>query len=95
MAGSKVKIYCRITIDRLKSEFYTGFANLPQDWNDKLRLSNRLEINIELSAIENRIYNIRRQLLDNQIPLTASNVVQYYKGNGENWPDQKGLRYNT
>lgn len=78
--GRKIKTYCRITIDRLKSEFYTGFSVLPQDWNIKLRSSTNFEINAELSDIENKIYRIRRQLLDDHIPLTATNIVKYYKG---------------
>ena len=80
-SGEKFKIYCRITIDRAKSEFYTGFAVSPEAWNDEKRMTDDPEINAELAEIENKIYRVRRSLLDSQISMTASNIIDYYKGN--------------
>ena len=80
-SGEKLKIYCRITIDRAKSEFYTGFSVSPEAWNDEKRLTHDPEINAELAEIENKIHRIRRSLIDSQISLTASNIIDYYKGN--------------
>ena len=79
-SGEKFKIYCRITIDRIKSEFYTGFSVSSDAWDDAKRSTNDTNINAELAEIENKIYTIRRSLLDNQIPLTPSIIVDHYKG---------------
>ncbi len=78
--GEKVKIYCRVTIDRKKSEFYTGFLISPKAWDDKKRKTNNMDINAELVEIETKLHRKRRELLDRDIPLTASNVVEHFKG---------------
>lgn len=80
-AGEKNKIYCRIIVDRVKAEFYIGFAVSLGSWNELKRSTDNPEINAEIAEIESQIYRVRRNLIDNQIPLTASNIVEYYKGN--------------
>lgn len=78
--GEKHKIYCRITINRKKSEFYTGLAILPSAWDNEKRKTNNVDINAELSEVESKLFRIRRDLIDKDIPLTSSNIVDYYKG---------------
>ena len=79
-AVEKHKIYCRIIMDRAKSEFYTGFKVSPESWNEEKRITLNPEINAELAEIESKIYRVRRNIIDNQLPLTAFNIVEYYKG---------------
>ena len=78
--GDKHKIYCRITVNRIKSEFYTGFPVSPESWDDDRRTTSNIVINTELAEIENRIYTIRRSLIDHEIEVTASNIVDQLKG---------------
>ena len=80
-AGDKIKIYCRIIIDRRKSEFYTGFSIKAGFWNtESSRAYRDANLNNELTKIESKIYDIRRSILDLGLPLTASNIVDYYNG---------------
>jgi integrase/recombinase XerD len=78
--GEKHKIYCRITLNRKKSELYTGLAILPGAWDNEKRKTNNVDINAELSELESKLFRIRRDLIDKDIPLTSSNIVDYYKG---------------
>jgi len=80
-SGEKYKIYCRIIVNRQKSEFYTGFAIKENSWNDQKRISDVPIINEELAEISSKIYKIRRNLIDCQIPITAAAIIDYYKGN--------------
>jgi integrase/recombinase XerD len=79
-SGENYKIYCRIIVNRLKSEFYTGYSAKENEWDEQKRTSNLSEINEELSEISSKLYKIRRKLLDNQLPITAASIVDYYKG---------------
>jgi site-specific recombinase XerD len=79
--GDKIKIYCRIIIDRRKSEFYTGFGIKEEFWNaESMRANRDADLNNELTKIESKIYDFRRSVLDSGLPLTASNIVDYYSG---------------
>jgi integrase/recombinase XerD len=81
LMGDKIKIYCRIIIDRRKSEFYTGFGIKKEFWNVESGKAYRdADINNELIKIESKIYDIRRSILDSGLLLTASNIVDYYNG---------------
>ena len=79
--GDKIKIYCRIIIDRRKSEFYTGFSITNDFWNAQSgRSYYDPDLNNELAKIESKIYDIRRSLLDSGQLLTSSNIVDHYSG---------------
>ena len=81
LMGDKIKIYCRIIIDRRKSEFYTGFGIKKEFWNvESGKAYRNADINNELTKIESKIYDIRRSILDSGLLLTASNIVDYYNG---------------
>jgi site-specific recombinase XerD len=68
-------------MDRRKSEFYTGFSTREEFWNaESGRTYRDSTLNNELSKIESKIYDTRRSLLDAGLPLTASNIVDYYNG---------------
>ena len=74
--GDKIKIYCRIIIDRRKSEFYTGFSIREEFWNaESGRAYRDADLNNELAKIESKVYDIRRSILDSGLLLTSSNIV--------------------
>ncbi len=79
--GSRLKIYGRLIVNRKKAELYAGFQVPEETWNeDAGRTYHNITINQELSAIENKVYEIRRKLIDDGTPLTARNVVDHLKG---------------
>ncbi|HUS85674.1 MAG TPA: site-specific integrase [Bacteroidales bacterium] len=79
--GDKTKIYCRIIIDRRKSEIFTGFSIKEEFWNAVSGRANRdTALNNELTKIESKIYDIRRSILDLGLPLTSSSIADYYRG---------------
>ena len=81
--GEKIKIYCRLIVNRQKSEFATNHYIDPKNW-DKLaqRPKNGILIQQELSDIENKIFTIRRNLIDKDIKPTAKNIVNMLKNKG-------------
>ncbi len=80
-SGNRLKIYGRLIVNRKKAELYTGFQVLEEAWNeDAGRTNHNITINQELSAIENKVYEIRRKLIDDGTPLTARNIVDHLKG---------------
>jgi len=78
--GEKYRIYARVLVNRKKSEFSIGFSARENEWDQKRRKSTLAIINEEMSDIESKIYKIRRQLIDENIPITASTIVDHYKG---------------
>ena len=63
--GPDLKIYGRLIVVRKKAELYTGFMATEEEWNNNSgRTYKNIGINQELSAIENKIYEIRRKLID-------------------------------
>ncbi len=79
--GPNLKIYGRLIVVRKKAELYTGFLTTKEEWNnDSGRTHKNIAINQELSAIENKIYEIRRKLIDEEKPVTAAGVIERFKG---------------
>ena len=79
--GKNLKIYGRLIVDRKKAELYSGFQTPEDHWNeDAGKTYKNIIINQELSAIENRIYEIRRKLIDEEKPVTARNIIDRFKG---------------
>jgi integrase/recombinase XerD len=77
----KAQIYLRIIVDREKAEMATKLFIDPKQWNDEAGRANKLvSINDELAEIENEIRRIRRKILDEEKPLSARLVKQFYKG---------------
>ena len=57
------KIYLRITVNRKKTELTLGYSIMPQYWDDrKQRTKNDKRLNEELTFIENRILEIKREM---------------------------------
>lgn len=76
----KFKIYGRVIVNRKKVEFATPHWVEENKWDPvKGRITKNDPINGELTEIENKIWSIRRRLLDNNKPVTASTVVQFHK----------------
>ena len=79
--GTDLKIYGRLIVVRKKAELYTGFLATKEEWNNNSgRTYKNIAINQELSAIENKIYEIRRKLIDEEKPVTAPGVIERLKG---------------
>ena len=79
--GNRLKIYGRLIVNRKKAELYAGFQVPEEAWNEEAgRTHHNISINQELSAIENRVYEIRRKLIDDGIPVTARNIIDHFKG---------------
>jgi len=77
----KVQIYARIICDREKVEIATKLFVNPKQWNEEAGRANKVaSINDELAEIENEIRRIRRKILDENKPLSARLVKQFYKG---------------
>ena len=74
-------IYCRIRIDRKKSEFATGIYAFPKDWNEQFRRSTTdIEANRKLSDLETRLQDIADKLYFDNKTVTAKLLVDLYKG---------------
>jgi len=79
--GKNLKIYGRLIVDRKKAELYSGFQVPEEYWNEETGKTYRdVTINQELSSIENRIFEIRRKLIDEEKPVTAANIIHRFKG---------------
>ena len=80
-SGIIKKIYGRLIIDRKKAEFYTGYKVPEEFWNETAgRTFKDININQELSSIENKIYESRRILIDDGRVVTARNIIDLLKG---------------
>lgn len=85
------KLFLRITADRKKAELYLGYSINPNDWDaQKQRSKKNKGLNEELSFIENKIHEIRRQLIFAGKPVSARSIKLIYTGEDEA-NQQKGL----
>ena len=74
-------LYCRIRINRKKSEFATGIYAFPDEWNEQFRRStNDQLVNKKLSDLETRLQDIADKLYFDNKPITAKLIVDLYKG---------------
>ncbi len=63
ISGDKYKVYCRVTINRKKSEFATGLEADENQWNAETGRYKKDSINNdEISDIENRLRHFSGQL---------------------------------
>ena len=70
--GSKLPIYIRITVNRIKSEIASDYFIELKDWDDsKQRTKKNAQINEHLSAIENQVYEIAKRLEKDKKPVNA------------------------
>lgn len=78
----KCKIYCRVLVGRIKSDFATSCAVEPNRWDKASgKVKGNNSVNDELVEIEAQIRATRRRLIDNEIFFDAKTIVEYYKGN--------------
>ena len=69
-------IYCRIRIDRKKSEFTTGIFAFPDDWIEQFRRpTTDIEANRKLSDLETRLQDIADKLYFDNKAVTAKLLV--------------------
>lgn len=85
------KLFLRIIADRKKSELFLGYSLNLKDWDEsKQRAKKDKGLNEELCFIENKIHEIRRQLIFAGKPVTAKSIKRIYSGEDES-NQQKGL----
>lgn len=76
--GKKLPIYLRITLHRKKAEIATGYSIEPKEWDGALqRTKKNREINEDLSATEQKVYDIAKRLEKEKKPLTALTIKNY------------------
>ena len=81
--GNRQKIYCRLLINRKKSEFATNHYIDPEKWDSaKQQPISCILIQQDIAEIENKIFTIRRDLLDREIKPTAKIIIDILKGDG-------------
>lgn len=74
----KLPIYLRITLHRKKAEIATGYSVEPKEWDESLqRTKKKREINEDLSATEQKVYDIAKRLEKEKKPLTALTIKNY------------------
>ena len=74
-------IYCRIRVNRKKSEFATGIYAFPEDWNEQFRRSTKdTEANRKLTDLESSLQNLADKLYFDNKTVTAKLLVDLYKG---------------
>ena len=79
--NDRAQIYVRIIVDREKAEMATKLLISSNQWNEEAgRAIKTASINDELAEIENEIRKIRRKILDENKPLSARLIKQFYKG---------------
>jgi len=92
--GDKVKIYGRLTVNRQKAEFATNHYIYPKNWDEaKQGPKNILLIKQDLADIENKIFSIRRDLMDRDINPTARNIVNVLKNRGNSYKSTDLITY--
>ena len=70
--GKKSPIYLRITLDRKKAEAATSYYLEPKEWDESLqRTKKNKQINEDLIANEQKVYDIVRNLEKTKKPITA------------------------
>jgi len=76
--GKKLPIYLRITLNRKKAEIATSYFIEPKEWDESLqRTKKNREINEDLSANEQQVYNIAKRLEKEKKLLTALSIKNY------------------
>lgn len=79
--GKKQPIYLRITLERKKAEVATSYYLEPKEWDESLqRTKKNKQINEDLAATEQKIYDIVRSLEKNKKPVTAHTLKTYLTG---------------
>lgn len=76
--GKKTPLYLRITLQRKKVEIATGYYLEPKEWDESLqRTKKNREINEDLSATEQKVYDIAKRLEKEKKPLTAHTIKNH------------------
>ena len=79
--GKKYPVYLRITIERKKAEIATAYYLLPKEWDESdQRTKKNRTINEDLSATEQKVYDIAKSLEKANKPLTAHSIKTYLTG---------------
>ena len=78
-------LYCRITLDKRRRHFSTGFFIKPVDWNSTkqaIKSSNPIssEINNHLTTIKQKILKASIQLETNENEITVDSVISLVRG---------------
>jgi integrase/recombinase XerD len=77
----KHQIYTRVIVEREKIELATKLFVAPSQWNGESgKTKKATTINDEIADIESEIRKVRRKILDDNKPLSARLIKQYYKG---------------
>ncbi len=90
---NSVKIYCRITVNRRKSEFYTNIEIPNSKWNFEKNSPKEIQTEDELYDIQSDLRKIRRRFIDADIHPSAKDIVEVYKGNDERLKGTRVLAY--
>lgn len=79
--GKKQPVYLRITLERKKAEVATSYYLEPKEWDESLqRTKKNKQINEDLAATEQKLYDIVRTLEKNKKPVTAHIIKTYLTG---------------
>lgn len=83
-----VRIFLTITVDSKRCETATAQFAEPDQWDSKSgRMKGRSEdaksVNSYLDVLQNELYQAHSDLLQNNIPITAENLKNFYTGKGE------------
>ena len=77
-------LYCRLIIDRKKSDFSTGIYTSKNDWNEQFNRSEKnQQINIKLSAFEAKLQEIVDKLYFDNKEITARLIKEIYSWKNE------------
>src|SRR5688500_12703197 len=81
--SNTAKIFLRITVDRKKAEIYTGLTIHIDSWDEALQQAKskkNASINEDLSAIKNKIIDIKRRLQYEGKAISAKLIKDIYIG---------------
>ena len=82
--GQEHKLYLRIVVDRKKSELCLGYTIDPLNWDEeRQRTKKDKKLNEELAFIENKIFQIKRDLNFANKPISARIIKDTYLGKVE------------
>lgn len=90
---SSFKIFCRITIDRKKSEFFTNIEVPKTKWNIANNTPREIHVEDELYEIQSHLRKIRRRFIDQGLYPTAKDVVMVFKGADEKLTGKQFIPY--
>ena len=78
------KLYLRIVVDRKKSELCLGYTIDPWNWDeDRQKTKKDKKLNGELTFIENKVFQIKRDLTFANKPISARIIKDTYLGKVE------------